>query len=70
MCVCMCVFACAFNLCKEKSQHKRRRDKTEKDKTIPSGSQELGYLWMLRFEIVLKVTISPILITFNVTDVL
>lgn len=41
-----------------------------REKTIPSGSQELGYLWLLRIEIFFNVTKSTVLIAFNVTDVL
>lgn len=49
----LCVRLRMFNQCKEKKakQHKWGRRRTEKDKTIPSGSQELGYLWVLRNEI-------------------
>lgn len=49
----LCVRVHMFNLCKEQKakQHKWGRHRTEKDKTIPSGSQKLGYLWVLRNEI-------------------
>lgn len=59
-CVCGGVCVCVFTLCKEKKKGKASnnwgRKRTEKDKRIPSRSQELGYFWALRAEIFFKVT--------------